>query len=645
MKLRILPLLVLLFTSPLALRAQYVQATTNYVQHFFRLSTQAVPGTVASILETATVFRATSAVRADDSDRADLATVSTWADRSVYSTFSDYSTNATYFVGTNAWMEFIGHTAVVHRIVAENTNFVLVSRLLGYNGPYTPLHYSGTNQSGLPYWQTLGLVVPNGTLTHDPSALTWTLTAETNIYYGIGERVFTNKSESAYSLPVVLHAQPGGEAQGSASLSWGLTTKSPDPVVTLSTLDLTPAFTNASALVAAEALLRISGDASSLTNTTAAVLAESLLRIAGDASVLTSAQGYVASVLPTATVFHASTATSATTVTGPQSNLIAGAVQAADATYTQTVALAGSAVQPGVLATARVDYATSAGTAGTAETSTLATAAAQLGSTGAWVRIVDGTVYVYRVETNTNVIRVVSHSQDYNGPMGPWVLTESTEFERTWATTGSSVVEGYPLWANSWVVEAVSGPLFFETRPWSDLPVLIGATGGDGVGTVIIDWGLQTNSSPIQTAADLETALAAYSPTGHLHAIADVTGLQDALDGKTSPAQATNIAEAAASAALATIPGPGVTTLSGVTPTITGATIYYDFAATSGYTLSVATNAPRYGYSVLISGTNAITLGAGLAWEGNAAITPALTNRVVVVPHATTNWNVKGATY
>lgn len=309
---------------------------------------------------------------------------------------------------------------------------------------------------------------------------------------------------------------------------------------------------------------------------------------------------------------------------------------------------AGTLMQTGTAARAMsADYATVAGTA---------TNATYVLGPEAWITMSGTTGLLYKVTaTDTNVIRVVSHSQDYNGPMGPWEWWDAPE--ESALTSGWGATDGT---ADSYIRYAGGGDFFwylqdeltFNARwvdyvdPGSTLPrTLHGYSGFGEEGTVTIDWGLQTNAYAIATTADLANSLAAYATNGHGHAIADVTGLQDALDSIPDEAEIESIAEAAASAALATIPGPGVTTLSGVTPTITGVTIYYDYTPTDAYELRVAPNAPRYGYSVLISGTHAITLGSGLAWEGNAAITPALTNRVVLVPHGTTNWNAIGRAY
>jgi hypothetical protein len=615
MKLRLLlslpalvPLLTLFFPAS-TLRAQYVQATTNYVQHFFRLSTQAVPGTVASILGTATIHRATSAVRADDSDRADLATVATWADRSVYSTFSDYSTNATYFSGTDAWMEFIGHTAVVHRIVAKNTNFVGVLKHLEYNGPYTPLHYSGTNQSGLPYWQTAGIASPTGVLTHDPSALTWTLTANTNRYYGIYERVFTNKSESAYALPLVVYAQPGGEAKGSASLSWGLTTEIPDPVVTVSTLDFTTAFTNTTAAVAAEAMLRASGDLAGR-NYADAVSAAAKTQAVDEASAYADA---VSAAAKTQAVVEASA----------YADTVYTAAQSAAQSYASTLMQTGTAARA-----TSADYATVAGTA-----------TILLGES-AWFTMSGTTGLLYRVETNTNVIRVVSHSQDYNGPSGPFYYYGQVDHEIFWDSDDHAdyVVQ----LSSSWRLYGNS-PQFVGYAAGAVMPALLDYL-DVGTGTCTLDWGLATNAYAIATTADLDAALAAYSTIGHVHAIADVTGLQDALDTIPDEAEIESIAEAAASAALAALPQPGCTDLSTSTNvTVTGATVTYAATPSGAYTIGIATNAPRYAYAIEIAGTNAASFATGITLRGDW--TPSGTNLVVLYPGTGTLYRAAGRAY
>ena len=89
------------------------------------------------------------------------------------------------------------------------------------------------------------------------------------------------------------------------------------------------------------------------------------------------------------------------------------------------------------------------------------------------------------------------------------------------------------------------------------------------------------------------------------------------------------------------LPGPGCTTLTGITPTITGATYNYYFSPTNSYTLGVSTNAPRYNYVVFVAGTNACTFGAGIQQVGTW--TPGGTNTVVVGAYTGGVWRAKGA--
>jgi hypothetical protein len=308
-------------------------------------------------------------------------------------------------------------------------------------------------------------------------------------------------------------------------------------------------------------------------------------------------------------------------------------------------AYAGTLMQTGTAARATsADYATVAGTATNATyatssgTANLATNATILLGDSAWFTMSGTTGLLYKVTaTDTNVIRVVSHSQDYNGPSGPFEGPLIVYDYLSWGgTIWWNSAEGYSFIGSTWV--GTTSSLTLPATYHGDEDGLY------SYGSVTIDWGLATNAYAIATTADLDAALAAYSTNGHGHAIADVTGLQDALDSIPDEAEIESIAEAAASAALATIPSAGCTDLSTSTNvTVTGMTVTYAAAPSGPYTIGIATNAPRYAYAIEIAGTNAASFAAGITLRGDW--TPSGTNLVVLYPGTGTLYRAAGRAY
>jgi hypothetical protein len=87
------------------------------------------------------------------------------------------------------------------------------------------------------------------------------------------------------------------------------------------------------------------------------------------------------------------------------------------------------------------------------------------------------------------------------------------------------------------------------------------------------------------------------------------------------------------------IPGPGCTDLgTSVNLVLSGATVAYVANPTGIYTVSVATAASRYCYSLEVASTNSYTLAAGLTLMGSHTI--GKTNIFVTLPHTGTVWRV-----
>lgn len=323
---------------------------------------------------------------------------------------------------------------------------------------------------------------------------------------------------------------------------------------------------NVTVAVAAEAAQRVAGDLAGSNNVTSAVGAEAALRVAGDLASQSNAQAYAAALMETGTAFRATAA----------------------------------------------DYATSAGTAGTATNATYV-----LGDS-AWITMSGSTGLLYRVETNTNVIRVVSNSVDYSGPMGPFVWDGLL----IWGTGDAGVnysAETWTLGNAVWFGQLVAAFELPQTMEPTGAPLVL------GTGTATLDWGLQTNAYAIATTADLTDALAAYSPTGHVHAISNVTGLQDALDTIPDEAEIESIAESAAETVAQTAPEwIGVTNLSAAI-TVTN---QYErpISLYSTGTVSVAFSGlrPPQALYCVIRGPDVLTfpgahLVGGGSWQTNAA--------------------------
>lgn len=267
----------------------------------------------------------------------------------------------------------------------------------------------------------------------------------------------------------------------------------------------------------------------------------------------------------------AGTAAGAATVTGPQSDLIAGAVQATGTVYTQTVALAGSAVQPDVLATARVDYATSSGTATTAVTAASADYATSAGTAAtatnatyvlgpeAWITMSGTTGLLYRVESN-GVGYVVTGTLDPDATGTYRATSQQTGGKTVYAQADNSWylwwLPSFEHWTISTTTIEIAEPYWSRTQSTDDpAEGAYTAHGATGDATVTRVTNLpQTNSYAIATLTDLANSLAAYSTNGHGHAIADVDGLQDALNTIPDEAEIESIAESAAETVAQTAP-------------------------------------------------------------------------------------------
>ena len=377
------------------------------------------------------------------------------------------------------------------------------------------------------------------------------------------------------------------------------------------------------------------------------------------------------------------TISSATTVNGPQSNLIASALQsesdpvwvAVSNTVTTGAASGATATQPGdnvstlandaayinaLAATnaaaaldALLDYADVGALAvdGTAEG-----AYKIVGESGddVWLTICSaGTVTVWQVSNTSNVYVTATSGDGYNGPdVGiTWTDPEADLQGWQWSET---TIEGTPtllraetnpddLYAeHSWDLDWGFG----GWRAEGFLSASFSPLSGDASGTLTIDWVTVTNSYPIAKQADLAAAIAALNLGTMAEADAGDYYTAAETDAKigTAATAGTNYTDAATNALAATIPtlpSAGCTTLTGTTPEIDGSTLAYFYNSTTNYTLSVSGSASRiWHYSIDIRGTNAAALGANL--EYGLAWTPAATNQLVIVPSTGTLWRVFG---